>query len=95
MFYSTIPVQCDKVQNHLIINCTMFSKVIYAVLVCCFFLIIRTYTHCDSLDKYSIKNKFMWINLYLVSCKLYDLTHTLFFQYVPGAGYAPTYSQTI
>ena len=28
----------------------------------------------------------MWINLYLVSCKLYDLTHTLFFNMcqVPG-----------
>jgi hypothetical protein len=48
MFYSTIPIQFGKVQNHLMIDCTMFSKVIYAVLVCCenwektLFLIIRT-----------------------------------------------------
>jgi hypothetical protein len=36
----------------------------------------------------------MWINLYPVSCKLYDLTCTLFFNHVPGARYAGTYSQT-
>jgi hypothetical protein len=38
----------------------------------------------NSLNKYSIKNKYMWINLYPVSCKLYDLTCTLFFQTCPG-----------
>ena len=61
----------------------MFSKLIYAVLVCfenqqkAFFLIIRTYIHCDSLDKYSIKNKYMWINLLKHEWTVHERGHSL------------------